>query len=721
MKQIRIGLLLSAAAAWCDDGAKEWIRTNAIPLKTVEAGQGFDDLRPIGKIVGDARIVALGEATHGTREFFQLKHRMLEFLVREKGFTIFSIEASMPEAYRLNDYVLEGKGDPAVLLKGMYFWTWDTEEVLAMIRWMREYNRTAERKVQFTGFDMQTPTVALEIVGDYLRPRDAALAAHVTALTPDIKKAERSGPQSTFGVATVKLAGNMVAGKKVRLRGWIRTEEATGPAQLWMRADGAANKVLTFQNLRKAPPTGTTAWKEYSIETAIPANVESVFFGGTFSGGGMAWFDELVLETGGEAVPVPGVNLDFEAPALTGIYTGNIGYEVRLVTDIVQSGKQSLRMRRTAPPPAEGNGPAELAKEWGKVLKTMEGRPDAKEKTGAWAVQNARVVLQGLEMNVNMAMRDPSMARNVEWIAEQNPGAKMVLWAHNGHVQTGQAFRSMGQELRKSFGDKMVVFGFGFNRGSFQAIKPGAGLQVHKVGPAPEGSLDAWMAEAGPGLFALDLRNAPEALRKPLAMRSIGSMYAEEQASGYFGRYVAPAMFDALLFVENTTAARANPKERILSKAGDGVMRDVTSGVALRLPAGWAEASGGRWGDRETTLVLDGPAGAHVSLYYRVAEARTEQQVTASLAKYVAQKTAQRKLEGLADYAVREPKRHTVNGYPALSWTADFTERGAKMAEVVTYVESPTATGLFFARGAAGEAEGKRAQIDGLAEGVRLP
>ena len=49
---------------------------------------------------------SLGEATHGSREFFQLKHRMLEFLATEMGFTIFSIEANMPEAYKLNDFVL---------------------------------------------------------------------------------------------------------------------------------------------------------------------------------------------------------------------------------------------------------------------------------------------------------------------------------------------------------------------------------------------------------------------------------------------------------------------------------------------------------------------------------------------------------------------------------------------------------------------------------------
>jgi erythromycin esterase-like protein len=56
----------------------DWIAAHAIPLTTVEARHGFDDLQPLKKVVGDARIVELGEATHGSREFFQLKHRMLD-------------------------------------------------------------------------------------------------------------------------------------------------------------------------------------------------------------------------------------------------------------------------------------------------------------------------------------------------------------------------------------------------------------------------------------------------------------------------------------------------------------------------------------------------------------------------------------------------------------------------------------------------------------------
>jgi erythromycin esterase len=151
-----IALVVAAtvSAAGAQDAVVSWFRAQAIPIQTPEAGHGFDDLQPLKKVVGNARIVALGEATHGTREFFQLKHRLLEFLATEMGFTIFSIEANMPEAYRLNDYVLTGTGDPKQLLRGMYFWTWDTEEVLDMILWMRRFNESGKGRVEFTGFDM---------------------------------------------------------------------------------------------------------------------------------------------------------------------------------------------------------------------------------------------------------------------------------------------------------------------------------------------------------------------------------------------------------------------------------------------------------------------------------------------------------------------------------------------------------------------------------------
>jgi erythromycin esterase len=62
---------------------------------------------------------------------------MLEFLVERMGFTVFGIEANWPESLAINDYVLNGNGDPAEALAGLYFWTWNTKEVLDMIQWMR--------------------------------------------------------------------------------------------------------------------------------------------------------------------------------------------------------------------------------------------------------------------------------------------------------------------------------------------------------------------------------------------------------------------------------------------------------------------------------------------------------------------------------------------------------------------------------------------------------
>lgn len=156
------------------NATRSWLATNAVRLETVEAGHGFADLQPLKPIIGSARIVALGEATHGTREFFQLKHRMLEFLVTEMGFNIFAIEATMFESFDINHYVLTGEGDSARALAGLYFWTWDTEEVRAMIEWMRSYNTDTNhaRKVRFYGFDMQSPARAARGVHEYLQRVD---------------------------------------------------------------------------------------------------------------------------------------------------------------------------------------------------------------------------------------------------------------------------------------------------------------------------------------------------------------------------------------------------------------------------------------------------------------------------------------------------------------------------------------------------------------------
>jgi erythromycin esterase len=153
----------------------DWLKKAAVPLASVEAGHGFKDLKPLEPWVSKARVVALGSATHGTREFFQLKHRMLEWLATEQGFTLFAIEASFAEALALNDYVLTGKGEPGAALSGLHSWEWDTEEVLALIQWMRAYNADPKhpRKLKFYGFDMRLTPGSTKALLAYFQKVDA--------------------------------------------------------------------------------------------------------------------------------------------------------------------------------------------------------------------------------------------------------------------------------------------------------------------------------------------------------------------------------------------------------------------------------------------------------------------------------------------------------------------------------------------------------------------
>src|SRR5262245_22515498 len=148
-----------------------WLKENVVPLKTVEAGNSFDDLQPLKRVLKDVRFVGLGEATHGTREFFQFKHRMVEFLVREMGFRIFAIEASFSACQNINDYVMAKTDDGAKALDSQGFWTWNTEEVRSMLDWMRAYNQgvPAEKRVKFAGFDIQINSTGKAKLLEYLK------------------------------------------------------------------------------------------------------------------------------------------------------------------------------------------------------------------------------------------------------------------------------------------------------------------------------------------------------------------------------------------------------------------------------------------------------------------------------------------------------------------------------------------------------------------------
>ncbi len=129
----------------------------ASPLRTAEPGGDVGDLRPVGRAVGDAVVVGMGEATHGSHEFLAVKERVFRYLVERRGFRTFALETAWSTGVRLDEYVVHGKGDPERIMREDFQYTYAlnaTAENLRLVEWMREYNRRHPRDpVRFMGDD----------------------------------------------------------------------------------------------------------------------------------------------------------------------------------------------------------------------------------------------------------------------------------------------------------------------------------------------------------------------------------------------------------------------------------------------------------------------------------------------------------------------------------------------------------------------------------------
>jgi erythromycin esterase-like protein len=544
-------LLLIAPARAQDPGP--WLKEHGVAFETVEAGHGLDDLMPLKEMIGDARIVSLGESTHGSKEIFQMKHRLVEFLATEMGFTIFSIEASMPESYRVNEYVLHGRGDPRKLIRGMYFWTWSTNEVLAMVEWMRAFNAAGKGPIHFTGFDMQTPDVAARIVTEFVRKVDPDSAESYVEAYDGIVKARRGG--AAFGSVAGTLPVAAARGKQVRLSGHIRTRDVKGWTGFWLRAN-KGKRVVGFDNMQKRAPRGTSDWAEYAVTVEVPQDATAVVFGMLLSGAGTAWFDGLKVEMDGEEYKdVERYDFDFEGEEPGGFGGGSPGYRHSLDREAPRSGKQCLKLERVAPLETEGTSPREAARRADHQLERLQAsRAAYVEKTSEreveWALQNARVVLQCMQSRAHQVPRDRSMAANVAWIARQNPEAKLILWAHNGHV--ARAEPAMGGYLHREFGARHLPVGFATREGKYWAVgRKRRGMGAFELQAPPAGSWEALLAGTGQPRLLLDLRKAPDGLRSGRLFRAIGALEMTQQ----FFLHPVPERFDILIYIEKTSAA----------------------------------------------------------------------------------------------------------------------------------------------------------------------
>jgi len=204
---------LIGAHGWQEPGATAAAPARREPLpdriaRAAEELPGVDggDLRPLLERIGDRRLVLIGEASHGTSEFYRFRARITRELIERGGFTIVAAEADWPDAARIDRWV-RGIGDsdrPEEAFARFPTWMWRNHEVLEFVEWLRGHNgRIAPdgRQIGFYGLDLYSMYSSIGEVLRYLDridPEAARIARHrYGCLTPF-----QSDP-ATYGLAAL--------------------------------------------------------------------------------------------------------------------------------------------------------------------------------------------------------------------------------------------------------------------------------------------------------------------------------------------------------------------------------------------------------------------------------------------------------------------------------------------------------------------------------------
>ena len=155
------------------------LRQYAIPLKADNS-----NYEPLMTSIGECRFVLLGEASHGTAEFYRERCQLSKKLIEEKGFNAIVIEGDWPDSYRVNDFVKGQSSDSNAYaaLEGFQrfpTWMWRNDEVCEFLNWLKIFNEKAVEAsgmIGFYGMDLYSLFTSMDLVLEYLQKVDPVLA-----------------------------------------------------------------------------------------------------------------------------------------------------------------------------------------------------------------------------------------------------------------------------------------------------------------------------------------------------------------------------------------------------------------------------------------------------------------------------------------------------------------------------------------------------------------
>ena len=177
---------LIGAAGWADESATAptWGKAGiSLPDLIDQSSEHFvsidnTKLDNLLSRIGDSRLVLLGEASHGSAEFYDMRARITRALIEEKEFNVIAVEADWPDATHINHYIHGTSPDP--LLESRPFsrfpaWMWANHSVLAFCRWLKSHNEemaSPDQQVGFYGLDIYSLYSSIEMVLNYLEKVD---------------------------------------------------------------------------------------------------------------------------------------------------------------------------------------------------------------------------------------------------------------------------------------------------------------------------------------------------------------------------------------------------------------------------------------------------------------------------------------------------------------------------------------------------------------------
>jgi erythromycin esterase len=142
------------------------------------------DLVPLLNGIGSSRYVLLGEASHGTHEYYTWRTAISKRLIQEQGFSFIAVEGDWPDCYKINRFVkgYDESGSTALEVLKEFTrwptWMWANWEIAALMEWLRDYNRnrTVDKKVGFYGLDVYSLWESMDVIVNYLRKEDPKAA-----------------------------------------------------------------------------------------------------------------------------------------------------------------------------------------------------------------------------------------------------------------------------------------------------------------------------------------------------------------------------------------------------------------------------------------------------------------------------------------------------------------------------------------------------------------